>query len=216
MAHRLKVRQAPGRPTPYQWLFAQMMALMQSPLDSAFDARKRALLGGLDGAVVEIGPGTGPNLSYYGQTVRWLGIEPNPAMFPFMEREAERLGITIDIRPGVAERLDIPDASIDGVVSTHVLCSVPDPRRALSEIVRVLKPGGHFVFIEHVAAPAGTTLRRVQQLIKPVWKPLSEGCHPDRETWTLIHDAGFSHVEIEHFRIDAPIVSPHIAGRAVK
>lgn len=217
MAHSTKMTATTQRATPYQWLFAQMMALIQTPLDSAFDARKRALLSDLTGTVVEIGPGTGPNLGYYNRSVRWLGIEPNPAMFPFMRREAQRLGLEIDIRPGMAERMDdIPDGSIDGVVSTHVLCSVRDPRRALDEIVRVLKPGGHFVFLEHVAAPAGTALRRIQRIVKPVWKPLAEGCNPDRETWTLIERAGFSRVEIEHFHIPAPIVGPHIAGRAVK
>jgi len=178
--------------------------------------RKRTLLGRLHGTVLEIGAGTAPNLAYYAQDVRWIGIDPNPAMFPYAQREAERLGLTIELRQGEAERLEIPSASMDAVVSTTVLCSVRDPGKVLQEIVRVLKPGGQFVFVEHVAAPRHTGQRRRQRLIRPIWKLASDGCHPDRETWVMIENAGFSQVQIEHFRLNIPLLAPHIAGVAVK
>lgn len=206
----------PKRAGPCKRLFAYIMAKSSSVHDPVVDDRKRALLGGLHGSVLEIGAGTAPNLAYYAPDVRWLGIEPNPAMFPYAQREAQRLGKEIELRAGESEHLDIPTASMDAVVSTLVLCSVRDPQKTLQEIIRVLKPGGQFVFVEHVAAPRNTRLRRVQGFVRPVWQLWADGCQTDRETWTVIEKAGFDQVQIEHFQIDAPLVSPHIAGFAVK
>ena len=203
----------PRRAGWYQRLFAFMLA---RTLQGEHDERKAALLGTLRGDVLEIGPGPGTNLAYYSPDVRWQGLEPNSAMFPYLHREAQRLGLSVHLRAGHAEHLEAADDTYDAVVSTLVLCSVRDQEQALREIRRVLKPGGCFVFIEHVAAHQGSGLRRVQQLFKPVWKPLGDGCHPDRETWAAIEQAGFSRVQLEHFRVSMPIASPHIAGVAVK
>ncbi|MBI5958638.1 MAG: class I SAM-dependent methyltransferase [Chloroflexi bacterium] len=200
----------------YQRLFASMMATQQRTWFHYYDSRKRALLSDLHGDVLEIGPGTGSNLAYYARDVRWLGLEPNPAMFPYAQQEAQRLGMVIQLREGRAEQVDAADNSFSAVVSTLVLCSVPDPQRTLSEILRVLKPGGRFVFIEHVAAPRESGLRRRQRIMRPVWKIVSDGCHPDRETWVMIEKAGFSSVQIDHFRLKVPIAGPHISGYAVK
>ncbi|MBI4572797.1 MAG: class I SAM-dependent methyltransferase [candidate division NC10 bacterium] len=178
--------------------------------------RKRALLGDLSGDVLEIGPGTGVNLPYYPSGIRWIGIEPNPFMHPYLKRQAEQLGIQVEIREGRAERLDVPDHSMDAVVSTLVLCSVQVVPGALGEILRVLKPGGRFVFIEHVAAPPGMWLRRVPRWVRPVSRALADGCCPDRETWVAIEKGGFEHLTLEHFRVPIPITSPHIAGSATK
>ncbi len=178
--------------------------------------RKRGLLGSLDGTVLEIGPGTGANLEYYPLTARLIGVEPNPHMHPYLRREAERLGRDIDIVDGTAERLHVADASVDAVVSTLVLCSVRDQQAALAETLRVLRPGGRLVFVEHVAAPKGTWRRRVQRAIRPVWSLMGDGCQPDRETWRAIELAGFSEVMCDHFRLPVPVVWPHIAGWAVK
>ena len=199
----------------YQRLFAAMMAREDS-YEKMVGERKRALLGNLRGNILEIGPGTGPNLVYYSPDIHWVGIEPNPAMRPYVEREAKRLGLSAELRDGRAERLDAADSSMDAVVGTLVLCSVRNPQSALQEVMRVLKPGGRFVFIEHVAAPRGTGLRRVQSLIRPLWQLGGDGCHPDRETWTTIENAGFDHVQLEHFRLDVGVVGPQIAGFAIK
>ena len=204
-------------PTRAKWnqrLFAYMMN--SAPETEEEKSHKKTLIGSLHGDVLEIGPGTGPNLEYYAKDVRWTGIEPNPAMMPYAQQEAQRLGMTIQLREGRAEQLDAADNSLDAVVSTLVLCSVTDPQKVLQEIRRVLKPGGRFVFIEHVAAPANTGRRFRQKLIKPLWKPLADGCHPDRETWATIEQAGFSDVHIDHFQLKVPVIGPHIAGYAVK
>ena len=197
-------------------LFAYMMSKNSSQYNEMVMERKRTLLGSLRGNVLEIGAGTGPNLAFYAADVQWLGIEPNPAMHPYLQKEADRLGVKIEIRSGKGESLEVPDGTMDAVVTTLVLCSVHDPFKTLQEVLRVLKPGGQFVFIEHVAAARGTRLRRFQSFIRPLWRPFADGCYPDRETWASIENAGFSQVNIEHFRIDSPIIGPHIAGLAVK
>jgi len=125
-------------------------------------------------------------------------------------------GIQGEIRAATAERIDLPDASADAVVSSLVLCSVSSLDGTLAEIKRVLRPGGRFVFLEHVAAPPGTGLRRAQKLIKPVWKFVGDGCNPDRDIETAIRRTGFASVDVKAFRIPEFIASPHIAGTAVK
>jgi SAM-dependent methyltransferase len=145
----------PKRAGWYQRLFAWGMARSSTAHSALVAEHKRALLSSLQGDVLEIGPGTGPNLAYYAPGIRWIGVEPNPHMHPYLRREAERLGLTVDLRTGTAERLIAADASVDAVVSTLVLCSVADLPGTLREIRRVLRPGGPFVFIEHVAARCG-------------------------------------------------------------
>jgi SAM-dependent methyltransferase len=180
------------------------------------------LLGDLHGTVLEIGPGAGPNLRYYPSDVNWLGVEPNPYMHPYLNQAIISLGrpdgrFRVDPGDTGGVRLPAPDASMDAVVSTLVLCSVPNPDATLQEILRVLKPGGKFVFIEHVAAQDGTRLRSFQNFLQPLWTFVGDGCHPNRETWSAISQAGFSHVDIQHFRqpTSGP-ASPHISGTAVK
>jgi len=204
------------RPGIFKRLFAYEMSTTDARSEEYYGPRKRALLGNLHGTVLEIGPGTGPNLPYYAKDVTWIGIEPNPAMFPYLQKEAARLGLKVDLRDGQAEHLNAADNSVDAVVSTLVMCSVRDQAQVLKEVLRVLKPGGRFVFIEHVAAPAHTGRRRWQRIIRPAWQTFADGCQPDRETWRNIERAGFSSVQLEHFHIPVPVIGPHIAGVAIK
>jgi SAM-dependent methyltransferase len=178
--------------------------------------RKRALFDGLAGTVLEIGPGTGANFAYYPPDIRWIGIEPNPFMHPYLLAAAARAGLSIDIHDGTADRIDLEDESADTVVSTLVLCSVPDVSGALREIQRVLRPGGRFLFIEHVAALPGTWLRRTQRMLRPLVRTLADGCHLDRDTSLAIERHGFAGVAYQRFRLPIPLVSPHIIGVATK
>ena len=178
--------------------------------------RKRALFSELGGSILEIGPGAGPNLVYYPKDCRWIGVEPNPFMHRHLRKAAERAHLPIQIRTLMAERLPAENDSMDAVVSTLVLCSVREPARVLQEIRRVLKPGGQFIFLEHVAAPEGTRLRTVQRWIRPVWKRIADGCHPDRETGPEIERAGFAQVRYDAFRLPLGPVSTQIAGYAIK
>lgn len=200
----------------YQRLFAHGLALGDDAQHRRYGERKRQLFADLTGTVVEIGPGTGVNLPYYPPGIHWIGIEPNPHMYPFIRRKATEYGIDAELRTTTASNTGLPDESADAVVSTLVLCSVPDVDATLAEMKRILKPGGRLYFIEHVAAPEGSWLRMLQNGITPIWRPLADGCHPNRETGTALERAGFSEVRYEHFRIEVPVVSPHIIGVATK
>lgn len=180
------------------------------------DQYKRELFSKLSGHVLEIGPGTGANLEYYPEDISLTGLEPNPYMQNYLKEKTRETGKQMEIITGTAENIPAADGHFDFVVSTLVLCSVDSLDNSLSEIKRVLKPGGRFLFIEHVAAPDKSFLRRLQKFIKPFWKRMGDGCHPDRETWKNIEQAGFHHVEIEHRRLSLPVVGPHIMGTAIK
>ena len=207
---------APPRAGLGSRIHAWVLAHLGGRYERMVAERKRALFAGLGGNVLEIGPGTGPNLVYYPSGIRWLGVEPNPYMVPYLRTAAARAGLPVDLRPGTAERLPAEDNSMDTVVSTLVLCSVHDPDGVLREIRRVLKPGGQFLFLEHVAAPPGTRLRRVQTAIRPLWKIIGDGCHPDRDTGAAIERAGFAEVRYENFRLPLGPVATQISGVAVK
>ena len=169
---------------------------------------KRALLSPLSGTVLEIGPGGGNNLAFLRPTMRWIGIEPNPFFHDRLRARGERLGIDVDVRAATAEALPVADQSVDAVISSLVLCTVRDPEATLREVRR------RFGIVEHVVAPHGTGLRFAQHAVRPVWRALSDGCHPDRDTGGLIEAAGFADVDLRHFTLPVPIMGPHIAGVA--
>lgn len=199
-------------------IFAWLLAKGNARYERLIAERKQRLLGGLSGTVVEIGPGAGPNLAYYAPDVRWIGIEPNPYLRRYLAEEAANRGLKIEVQEGTAESVRLPGETADAVVSTLVLCSVQNVPRALAEILRVLKPGGRFVFIEHVAAPPGTPLRHMQGWLRPLFRVFADGCHLDRETWAEIERAGFAEVKMEHFDGPLPIAlaRPHVSGIARK
>jgi ubiquinone/menaquinone biosynthesis C-methylase UbiE len=178
---------------------------------------KSRLFSDLSGTVLEIGPGVGANLRRLSaKRVRWIGVEPNPYLNHYLAAEARRLGMSIELRPGTAEQLPVESNTVDFAISTLVLCSVVDQRAAINEILRVLKRGGRFVFIEHVAAPGGSFLRWLQTAIKPLWRSMSDGCTPDRQTRRELEKSAFAVLEVEEFSAPLPIVGPHIAGFAIK
>ncbi len=179
--------------------------------------RKGRLFELLSGRVLEIGPGAGANLPLYPENTTLIGIEPNRFMFRYLREESHESRRVMHLLNGRAEAIGLRDNSIDAVVCTHVLCSVDDLDAALSEILRVLKPGGLFVFLEHVAAPRATALRLVQRLLRPGWQKVGEGCRLERELWRAFEYAGFDGLTYEHFRVPWALpVSPHIAGWARK
>jgi ubiquinone/menaquinone biosynthesis C-methylase UbiE len=199
-----------------QRIFAWALAHFNTRYEQFISKYKRQLFADVSGNVIEIGPGTGVNLRYLPNGVRWIGVDPNPFMQSYLREEAQKVGLPIEYRVGTADALPAADTSMDFVISTLVLCCVPSPKRCMQEILRVLKPGGKFLFIEHVAAPRGTRLRRIQNLITPVWKRLGDGCHPNRETWIDLESVGFGSVTHETITAPTPIVSPQIVGVAVR
>lgn len=197
-------------------IFARLTARYAGPYEAQVAERKKQLLGELRGRVVEIGPGAGANLPYYGADIDWIGVEPSVPMQEALLRKARGLELRGSVVTATAEELPFGTASVDVVVSTLVLCSVTDPRRALAEARRVLRPGGRLVFIEHVAAAHGTRLRWKQDLVAPLWSFCSDGCRPNQDTGRLLAKAGFSALDTSSFMARAGLCSPHIAGEAVR
>jgi ubiquinone/menaquinone biosynthesis C-methylase UbiE len=207
----------PPRKGLYKRFFAWLLYRLQSNYGEEIDARKRRLFAELHGTVVEIGAGAGANLEFYPADVDLILVEPNAHLHPYLRQAGERHEKPFALRRGTAEHMDVADAVADFVVSTLVLCSVDDQTATLGEIRRVLKSGGKFVFVEHVAAPRGTRLRRWQGRLRRFWRAIGDGCTLDRETWASIEEAGFDDCEIEHFDADnLAIARPHIAGTATK
>jgi SAM-dependent methyltransferase len=167
--------------------------------------------------VVELGSGVGANLRYLQPGSRLIAIEPNPYMHARLRRAAQRRGVDLEIRDVVAERMDLPDASTDAVISSLVLCTVSDPAAVLAEVRRILRPGGRFSFAEHVAAKPRTPTRWLQRTIRRPWAWVFEGCSCERDLARLITSAGFASVEIGDHRVHSLFVpfNPHIAGTAI-
>ena len=143
------------------------------------------------GRVLEIGIGSGLNLPFYGKAItQVLGLDPSPKLLDMARNAATRTSIPLDLVQGSAKDIPIEDRSIDTVVTTWTLCSIPEARHALAEMRRVLKPSGQLLFVEHGRAPE----RRVQwwqDHLTPAWKHLSGGCHLNRPISDLLQNAGF-------------------------
>ena len=137
-----------------------------------FSAYRRRLVPAARGRVLEIGIGSGLNLPLYAETARHVvGIDPSPRLLA-MARQVTRAAVPIDLLEGSAEALPFEDESIDTVVTTWTLCTIPDVAGALSEMRRVLKPSGTLLFVEHGRSPdAG--VRRWQDRLTPVWKHMA-------------------------------------------
>lgn len=182
---------------------------------------RRALLADLSGEVLEIGAGTGLNLDHYPDTVSRLVLaEPDRHMRARLapRLDARRSGFPVEQAEAGVDPLPFPDAGFDAVVSTLVLCSVPDHDAALSEVHRVLRPGGRFVYLEHVAAYENPKRHGWQRRIEPLWKRVAGNCHLTRRTEQSILDAGFDVVEErrESMRKSPPFVRVTVRGVAVK
>jgi ubiquinone/menaquinone biosynthesis C-methylase UbiE len=154
-----------------------------------FGDGRQWVCGQVTGEVLEVAIGTGRNLPHYPDDVRLTGVDFSPAMLELARRQADRLGRTLDLRLGDAQALDFPDASFDTVVCTLSLCAIPDQRRAVAEMKRVLRPGGRLLLLDHVAG-APRWVRAVQWLLERVTRPLGEE-HLRRRPLLQVQAEGF-------------------------
>jgi ubiquinone/menaquinone biosynthesis C-methylase UbiE len=151
------------------------------------------------GEVLEVAVGTGRNLPFYPDGTRLTGVDWSPAMLGIARGRAAGLGLEADLRQGDAQALDFPDASFDTVLCALGLCAIPDDRRAVTEMARVLRPGGRLLLVDHVAASA-SALRAVQWLYERITIPLA-GEHFRRRPLTYVRELGFDVEEAERFRL---------------
>lgn len=156
--------------------------------------QRRELLVDLRGRVCEVGAGAGTNFAHYPDAVSSvLAVEPDPTLRAAATKAAvaaARPGLSIEVVAGTAEQISAPDNSFDAVVACMVLCSVPDQHLALTQMRRVLRPGGTLAIYEHVRS-SNQVVARLQDAAAPGWSRLAGGCHPNRDTMRAVADAGF-------------------------
>jgi SAM-dependent methyltransferase len=178
-------------------------------------ARRRELLAGAHGSVLEIGAGTGLNLRHYPVGLEELVlVEPGELIADRMDLSLAPDGVPTRLVRAPAEHLPFAEGAFDVVVSTLVLCTVSDPARAVAEIVRVLKPGGRLLFCEHVGAKSGWR-RALQRRSARAWAAFADGCRCDRPTLATI-ESQMRVESVKHgsWRGMPAIVKPLIWGRA--
>ncbi|GIH79258.1 class I SAM-dependent methyltransferase [Planobispora longispora] len=199
-------------------VFGRMYPAMARAMDEGGMAERRsALLAGLRGQVIEVGAGHGVNFAHYpAEVAHLLAIEPEPRLREQARIAAADAVITVEVTPGLADRLPVADHSVDAVVFCLVLCSLPDVAAALAEARRALKPDGRVRFLEHVRADT-PALARVQRVLDAtIWPLLAGGCHSGRDALAEIERAGFILGEVERFlfpQVRTPF-SFHVLGTA--
>ncbi|KAE8626780.1 hypothetical protein XENTR_v10006755 [Xenopus tropicalis] len=172
-------------------------------------------------AILDLGCGTGANFQYYPAGSKVTCMDPNPNFKSFLGRSlAENQHVDFQsfvVAPG-ENMAPLADGSMDVVVCTLVLCSVREVEAVLTEVLRVLKPGGAYYFLEHVRADSASWNYFFQRILDPTWKYIGDGCKLTKETWKYLESSKFSEVKLRH--IQAPYklspVKPHIIGYAVK
>jgi ubiquinone/menaquinone biosynthesis C-methylase UbiE len=143
------------------------------------------------GRVLEVGIGSGLNLPLYGADVsQVIGLDPSSKLLTMTSKKVGSARIAVDLVEGSAEAVPLDDRSVDTVVTTWTMCSIPDIERALREMHRVLRPDGRLLFVEHGLAPQ-PGIRWWQDRLTPLWKRIGGGCHLNRPIATLIEHAGF-------------------------
>lgn len=169
-------------------------------------------LSGADGAVLEVGFGTGLNVEFYPP-----GVASVTGLDPFPPDRLESLDARIASAPFPVEQvmlradgpLPFDTGRFDCVVTTWTLCSIPDPLRALAEMGRVLRPAGRYVFIEHGRAPSAA-MSRWQDRLNPIWRRIAGGCNMNRPIDQLVEEGGFKLTELERFRHTGPALLAHM------
>lgn len=158
------------------------------------------------GVVLEVGFGSGHNAGFYDRAkiARLYALEPSAAMRRKAERRVADLPFSFEWLDLRAEEIPLDQGSVDTVLVTYTLCTIPDVSRALAGMKRVLKPGGKLVFLEHGAAP-DLGVRRWQDRLNPIWGKLGGGCNLNRDPARLIREAGFEVARIDcHYAKGAP------------
>ncbi|MFH1344996.1 MAG: methyltransferase domain-containing protein [Pseudomonadota bacterium] len=172
-----------------RWVLPPILDLVmrQRPLQKY----RREVVAAANGRVLEVGVGSGLNFPLYDKRVEIVfGIDPSPRLLAVARRRAAGAGVRAEFLQGSASAIPLADNTMDTVVMTWTLCSIPDPLAALREMRRVLKPDGKLLFVEHGLSPEAA-IERWQHRLTPIWCRVAGGCHLDRKMDDLIRAAGF-------------------------
>jgi ubiquinone/menaquinone biosynthesis C-methylase UbiE len=165
---------------------------------------RRQVVGAAEGRVLEIGVGSGLNFPHYGASVSSvIGLDPSSELLRMARPRASNAAVPVSLLDASAEAIPLDAASVDTVVTTWTLCTVPNARLALAEMRRVLRPGGALLFVEHGRAPE-QGVARWQDRLDPLWSRLAGGCHLNRKMDDLMTDAGFRIEALRHARLPGP------------
>jgi len=165
---------------------------------------RRRVISGAEGTVLEIGVGSGLNLPLYGPSTRAvIALEPSAELLRMARKRAEAALVPVELLEASAEAVPLETGSVDTVVMTWTLCTIPDALRALAELRRVLKPGGVLLFVEHGRAPE-PNVARWQDRLDPLWSRIAGGCHLNRKMDELIARSGFRLNSLVNRRLPGP------------
>lgn len=186
----------------YQKIFASKYDSFMSSLETNFHPIRKALLGNLEGDILDVGSGTGVNFEHFNSKANVIAVEPSPFM---LEKAKAKLPQKATIRTYnlsvTADALDdiIAKNSLDYIVCTLVLCTIPDQQLALKKFKNWLKPTGKLIILEHIHAEKNPN-RFLQNVINPLWKVVGDGCNLNRDTDILIKESGFKAESEEYFK----------------
>lgn len=207
------------------WFFFQF-ALMVIAKDKPADVSRCDHFRGIAGRVLELGPGPGTNFRCWANgahnITEWVGVEPNERFAEVLEQEKRKRNVTFPTRTVWlrGEDVDVDAGSFDVVVGSHVLCSVSDTRTVLQQVHRALRPGGTYLFYEHVAASEGSAAYYAQLLVQPALFFVGNGCQFKRLWQELSPDAALRGFDVSLTHTSVPIglsfLAPHVVGAAVK
>lgn len=181
------------------------------------EAERKLALAEVEGRVLEIGFGSGPNLPFYGDKISELvAIDPELGVRARRDQRMALAAFPVKFAQLSGETLPLADEEFDAVVSTYTLCTIPDVARALREARRVLKPGGRFYFLEH-GRSAEENIAKWQSRLNAIYSPVAGGCRLDRDVPSLVESAGFRLQKIERYDSEGPkLFSPRFRGFGVK
>ena len=190
-------------------------SLLKGTEDAGLRDRRREVLAAAKGRTLDIGAGTGANLGLFPEGVEVVMAEPDPHMLKRLRAKVAESDRDVELVEAGAERLPFADDSFDTAVFTLVLCTVPDPKAALAEAARVLKPGGQLLFVEHVRSQDERSARWQDRLETP-WRLFGDGCHCNRDTVAAIEASSLSLDRVEHGELpkSPPLVRPLVSGSA--
>ena len=168
------------------------------------DYQRKKIIPQAKGLVLEIGIGPGSNLKHYEQNnvKKIIGVDPSTELNKIAIKRAEKHNLTVEFLIESADNLSVPDNSIDTVVSTYALCSIPNPSMTLKEIHRVLKPTGRFIFSEHGLAP-DTSVSFIQNGIDFFYPKIAGGCHLNRYIAILLTQNSFKIAKLDYMYLPA-------------